>query len=290
MGYHKARTGAQLVLVPPDKTSCVCTPKFDEVMTYMDQEAQKFHYNCVDAPRSDMHSHGDGTGRNVANAACRLETYSGGIKCCQHQYFLTDRDQDDMIPDEVDTYFLKWRYYFEEYVPPTKSSPTSHQHLHHWVFLIDDTVNDYEEDNAKYGTQSIGKITANLTARDMGIEDIPSHYSKIVPLVMTPHCHAPSCIREELWNADTGEILCNVTAMYSSLEYGPLSQTFNELNYVAIPPCIFGHQPGLQTPFSLSPDTKIHAIKYFNNTYRHLGQMAQWTGMMVYDTDPFLFV
>lgn len=46
-------------------------------------------------------------------------------------------------------------------------------------------------------------------------------------------------------------------------------------------------QPGLQTPFSLKPTMKVLARKYFNNTYRHLGQMAQWTGLMVYDTDPF---
>merc|ERR1711948_21495 len=113
-------------------------------------------------------------------------------------------------------------------------------------FLIDAIVNDYEEDNAHYGHKSIGKITANLTARDMGIEDTPSEYKSFSPLVMTPHCHAPSCIREELWNADTGEIICNVTARYGDLKYGPLTQNFNEANYIAIPPCIFGDQPGLQ--------------------------------------------
>ena len=85
---------------------------------------------------------------------------------------------------------------------------------------------------------------------------------------------------------------------------------------------VFGDQPGLQSPFHLSPGTNITAIKYFNNTYRHLGQarrthsnydanyhaigrgdvcasplisallcvvrqMAQWTGLIAYDTDPF---
>ena len=38
---------------------------------------------------------------------------------------------------------------------------------------------------------------------------------------------------------------------------------------------------------SLTPETNLTAIKYFNNTYRHLGQMAQWTGLMVYDNDPY---
>ena len=44
---------------------------------------------------------------------------------------------------------------------------------------------------------------------------------------------------------------------------------------------------GLQFPVVLSPETNLTAVKYFNNTYRHLGQMAQWTGLMVYDTDPY---
>ena len=68
-------------------------------------------------------------------------------------------------------------------------------------------MNDYEEDNAEYGKESIGKITAHLKAKDMGLEDldkgstddgappVPRNFTTITPLVMTPHCHAPSCIR-----------------------------------------------------------------------------------------------
>jgi len=104
---------------------------------------------------------------------------------------------------------------------------------------------------------------------------------------MTPHCHAPSCIREEIWNADTGEILCNVSAEYGRPEYGSLNEVFNEKDYVAIPPCIFGDQAGLQTPWTLPFGTNITAIKYLNNTYRHLGQMAQWTGLIHYPGDAY---
>ena len=56
---------------------------------------------------------------------------------------------------------------------------------------------------------------------------------------------------------------------------------------MAIRPCLFGHQPGLPKPWTLRPDANLTAVKYFNNTWRHLGQMAQWTGLMVYDTDPW---
>ena len=64
----------------------------------------------------------------------------------------------------------------------------------------------------RYGTPSVGKLTARLTGKDIGLEDVPDRFSAITFYVMTPHCHAPSCIREEFWNADTGELICNVTA------------------------------------------------------------------------------
>merc|ERR1719499_1313415 len=120
-----------------------------------------------------MAQHGDGTGRPVANAACKPQTYHGGLMCCKHQVFLTDVEQDSLIPNQTDVYFLKWRYYFQEYVPATVPAPASHRHLHHWVFLIDQQVNDYEEDNAHYGEGSVGKLVARLKAKDMGLEDIP---------------------------------------------------------------------------------------------------------------------
>ena len=300
LAYHRTRSGGTITLLPTKTKACLCEPTTRDLITYMNSTTQAFGvYDCVDEPRSDMAKHGDGTGREVPNMACRMETYHGGLQCCKHSWFLTERHQDSMIPkDKVDTYFLKWRYYFQEYRPATRTSMASHKHLHHWVFLIDAQVNDYEEDNAEYGKESIGKITAHLKAKDIGLEDtgnptddgappVPKNFTSITPLVMTPHCHAPSCLRQELWNADTQQIICNMTAMYGNEQYGPTTQVFNEADYVTILPCIYGYQPGLQTPLSLNPETNITAIKYFNNTYRHLGQMAQWTGLMVYDTDPY---
>jgi hypothetical protein len=306
LAYHKARTGAMISLLPKTSQACICEPSVAAFLTYMGSEKNSFGYDCKAEPRSDMREKGDGTQRDgIPNAACDVKTYHGGLQCCKHKFLLTDKDQESLIPkDKEDVYFLKWRYYFQEYKP----EPTpSHKHLHHWVFLIDDAVNDYEEDNlpSHYGIDmgtGVGKITAHLTVRDMGLEDIAGAMednglpdypipfyanTTIKPLVMTPHCHAPSCIREELWNADTGEILCNMTAAYGNKRYGNLNSVFNEANYLTILPCIFGEQAGLQYPFVLSQDTNLTAIKYFNNTWRHLGQMAQWTGMMVYDTDPY---
>lgn len=221
------------------------------------------------------------------NPACDGMSYHGGLHCCHHTWYLTDTEDDANIPPEVDTYYLKWRYYFQEYTPPTLhpaalAAPASHEHLHHWVFLIDDAVNDYEEVGCPASvtdrSKCVGNITAHVTARTMGLEDVPKHFTGVTPYVMTPHCHAPSCLRQELWNADTNELICGVTARYGTDD----KELYNEANYVALPPCLWGHQPGLQKPITISPDTNLRAIKYFNNSFRHLGQMAQWTGLMTY--------
>lgn len=297
--YHKSRSGATITLVSAGNVTCVCEPSKKTYFSYMNQSTFEFDgYDCVDEPRSDMLRRGDGTGRNVSNAACDPQTYKGGLQCCKHQFFLTDAEQDSQIPEEEDVYFLKWRYYFQEYTPATETKEASHKHLHHMVFLIDDAINDYEEaQNPDHNNaiDHVGKIEAHITAMDLGLEDIsghmqdngnipmvPDNFTTITPLMLTPHCHAPSCIREELWNADTGEMICNTTATY-----GTGKGIFNESNYITINPCLFGYQPGLREPFHLSRDTNLTAVKYFNNTYRHLGQMAQWTGLMVYDTDPY---
>ena len=85
-----------------------------------------------------------------------------------------------------------------------------------------------------------------------------------------------------MWNADTNKIICNVTA-----RYGTGTDVFNERDTLAISPCLYGYQRGLEIPFKLTSDTNLYAVKYFNNTFRHLGQMAQWSGLLTYDTDPY---
>ena len=55
--------------------------------------------------------------------------------------------------------------------------------------------------------------------------------------------------REEFWNADTGEIICNVTAQYGDEKYGSTDDVFNEKDYITILPCIYGFQPGLQVQY-----------------------------------------
>lgn len=197
-----------------------------------------------------------------------MQTYHGGLQCCHHTWFLTDTNQGAEQTSAL-TYYLKWRFYFQEYQPATPTAPATHQHLHHWVFLIDANVNDYEEVKCSEDGICQSSISAHLPAEQMGLEDVPATFSGITPLVITPHCHAPSCLRQELYNADTGALLCGVTA-----RYGNGTAVFNERDYVALPPCLFGNQPGLLPPVTITPQTNLRAIKYFNNTFRHMGQMV----------------
>ena len=299
-GYHAApggKGGGSLKMLASDVDACVCAPHARNLFAYGDDALATWtNYDCVDEPRGDMLRRGDGTGREgVQNNACDMSTYHGGLRCCHHTWFLTDKAQAaETARPAVDTYYLKWRYYFQEYKPATGSAPASHLHLRHWVFLIDQQVNDYEESNlvARYGEATVGNITAHVTVDTMGFDvgggegpPVDPKWSSVQNFVMTPHCHAPSCIREEFWNEGTK--VCSVTANYGDEKYGSVNATFNEANYVAIPPCIFGEQAGLQFPITLKRGTNVTAHKFFNNTYRHLGQMAQWTGLFRFDTDKY---
>ena len=77
--YHKSRSGAQLTLVAAGNETCVCEPNTKTFFNYMNETTFEFDgYNCVDEPRSDMLRRGDGTGRNISNAACDPMTYKGG--------------------------------------------------------------------------------------------------------------------------------------------------------------------------------------------------------------------
>eukprot|EP01051_Picozoa_sp_SAG22_P019519 SAG22_NODE_3631_length_1605_cov_1.223772_3_plen_87_part_00 len=77
--------------------------------------------------------------------------------------------------------------------------------------------------------------------------------------------------------------LLSLSFAYSCRTLVAGNEIFNEANYIAIPPCIWGYQEGLRTPITIHPDTNLTAVKYFNNSFRHMGQMAQWTGLMVYE-------
>merc|ERR1712066_314026 len=81
------------------------------------------------------------------------------------------------------------------------------------------------------------------------------------------HCHAPACKSMELWNDDTGELLCNVTAEYNG----------DAECVLVLPPCLWGSaEEGLKPPPVLHLNSNLSCVKRANNTYGHWGTMALW--------------
>lgn len=92
------------------------------------------------------------------------------------------------------------------------------------------------------------------------------------------HCHAPTCITFELFNADTGEKICSQRPMYGS---GNASEDFQEDGYINIAPCVFGvKEDYLPTPpggeKGLPMSTRLYSKKVCHADYAHHGEMSLW--------------
>merc|ERR1712167_503095 len=59
----------------------------------------------------------------------------------------------------------------------------------------------------------------------------PTNATGVKFLTIHGHCHAPTCIVFELWNADSNELICWQTPIY-----GTSSTTFDEKGYLTVPP------------------------------------------------------
>jgi hypothetical protein len=81
-------------------------------------------------------------------------------------------------------------------------------------------------------------------------------------------------VLQELWNEDTGELLCRHRALY-----GTGLNAMDELDYVVgVPPCMWGLAPDdrLSPPPRLRLDTRLKAVQISNSTVYHRGVMNQW--------------
>ena len=92
-------------------------------------------------------------------------------------------------------------------------------------------------------------------------------------MMAASHCHAPNCIRQELINVDSGEVLCNGTT-----HVGTSQLNYNEAGYLFTPPCLWGDDAGddLMPPPVLMKNTTLQMVTVFNSTYWHPGQMGIW--------------
>merc|ERR1719348_1759266 len=272
--YHgsKTRTGGTLQLTALEAPTCICNNGIKGSINGV-----PFNKVCRDLPYGDL----------VAqhNPTCWVDTYQGGLSCCHHGILLLDKDQSP--PEELLTYHLKFRFYYQPYSPATDKAVASHKNLLRMYYQTEAYATEYDVPQCQKGTPSslcTHMITAHFTVGDMArncsLRNDPScwgvnydqEHQGINLIYAGGHCHAPSCISMELYNADTGSLLCS---HYPT--YGQTHEVYDELGYLALPPCLWGEEKdGLMPPVFLPFNANLTSIKRNNNTYAHYGEMASW--------------
>ena len=264
--YHgaKLRSGGTMNFASIDSPTCIC---YEGVKGSIN--GIPFHKNCLPEPKSDLLAE--------KNPTCFVDTYQGGLACCHHEVVLLDKEQ--VQPTEVMTYHMKFRFWFQEY------DEQVHENLIRIYWQTEALSTEYDIpkcDDSSPREDCIFTIKSNFTVRDM-MNDCDtrnntacwgdtSKFDGINLIYAAGHCHAPSCISMELYNADTNELLCRHDPVY-----GKTHDVFDELGYLAIPPCLYGPEDeGLMPPTFLSYDTNLFSLKRNNNTAAHYGEMASW--------------
>jgi len=228
------------------------------------------------------------------NPTCAAATYTGGLACCVNNMTLLDADQSPPLPDFEDDVFFRFRFYFEDY------APSRHQLLEHveWASNGCDSgcggdcpnrCNHIEFDVVEGAGSALGAdvqvfqstykagdmlaATCSMTSGQC-MDGSKVDDAKGFKLMMAAsHCHAPNCIRQELLNLDSGEVLCNGTTVL-----GGSDLTYDEEGYLFTPPCLWGdgEGDGLLPPPVLMKNTTLQMVTVFNSTFWHPGQMGIW--------------
>ena len=168
-----------------------------------------------------------------------------------HLYYLLDKNQSHLIPKQPLKYNMKMRFYFQEY------DPLKHLQLYRWHWQTAMGSGEYDVPKCKAGTppdQCVYTIKAKIRVSDFanGPCDYRSGLNALTPackvgsvgfkpIFLGGHCHAPTCLSMELFNADTGESICRNVPTYGHLTANATGdRRFEEKGYLALPPCVWG--------------------------------------------------
>lgn len=265
-------------------------------------DGKPFEKSCPMEPKGDLKKQG--------NPTCKLETYQGGLNCCIHEKFLLDQNQTVPWQDQVLEYRLKFRFYYQDYIKGTnaeeeaeeperfneeetsKANP-SHLDLPRFYWQTEVGAGEYdvpECHNPSDPSSCVHVITSRWKVEDFGdMEYFPKDDETVgIELIYAgPHCHAPTCLSMELYNDDTGELLCRVEPLRGegrNRKNDASKEAYDEAGFLAIPPCMWSHRKGegLMKPIFLSRNTTLLSIKRANSTYLHTGEMASWQMRGIY--------
>lgn len=285
LGYHKTRQSAILTVTTSAAPTCVCR---DPTATGGTIDGVRFSRDCAPFPTSTV--------RRDNNSICTLRTYGGGLACCAHGSLLLDADQ--AIPGVADTFFFRYRFYFEDYSQAVAGAategvasagiapPTVRNAFRLW-WGTEAHNTEYDVPKCTAGTlpaDCVHVISSNFTGADLfgqcmstgaacGDTKRVAADGGFQLVYAAAHCHAPACQSLELWNTDTGALICRNAAMYGN---GTAAQDESSFA-VGIPPCLWGSAAeGLPSPPILQLDTRLYSVKRVNNTNGHWGVMALW--------------
>ena len=281
--YHKSRAASVVSLTAVDAHTCICsTGTKGFIHSDMNPNPAPFRGGrCPPEPHFDLAA--------KHNPTCTIEQYSGGLKCCTSGNILLNKDQNPW-PDNKLTYYMKWRFYFQDYRPATPATadtpavPASHQNLVRFFKPTEGNAGEYDVVKAPAGTapeDTIYQITAHFQTKDgvaMCNPRTSPHCagaagSGISLAYASCHCHAPSCISCELWNADTSELICRQVPTYGKSMAATASNKYDEIGYIAVPPCLYGDEDdGLFPPPYLAYDQNLTSIKKVSSIYPRLGK------------------
>lgn len=285
--YHKAHAGMTLSMTAVGAVSCICdvatTGKLCETGGI---NCHSFVKSCLPAPNADLLAQ--------KNPTCNSAQYVGGLSCCGHKRIMLDVDQDP--GDVLLRYHMKFRFWFQEYIPnDPKTSKPSHYDLPRVYQQTEANAGEYDIPPAfaTPGHPVAGYPTWPLNTPTPGTKctgtcpDGPDceciheiHYQWTVgPLRLIyagGHCHAPACISIELfWQKSDGsrELLCAQMPKYGN----GTDARYDEAGYLALPPCLWGKDKGLLDSVFLPAGSTLYSIKKNRNTKTgHYGEMASW--------------
>ena len=191
------------------------------------------------------------------NPTCDLRTYVGGLSTCHHSWHLLDAEQDIPWADQPIEYWMKYRLYYQAYA--------NHISAFDITWSIAGATGEYDVPRCASGTpvdQCKHEISGTITPPGNDLHFVAAHY----------HCHAPTCLSLEIWNNDTGKLLCREVPYHGGEGLaGPAK--FDEPGYIAQRICLWGLHPPFEAP-PLVSGQKLWVKSVTNSTYGHHGEMA----------------
>lgn len=265
--YHKSKTASSISLWPAISTPvCICSiPAIPfghggGTIEYLPTgESIGFTTSCN--PSESVFTD--------QNPTCDLRTYAGGLQTCHHGWHLLDADQEVPWQDQPLEYWMKFRLYFQEYDDSHHVSAIYGPGWTQWG--IGANTAEYDIPRCPAGTpveQCTHEITGTVTPPGSGVPGegyhvVAAHY----------HCHAPTCLSLEVYNNQTGELLCREETYHGQgTDLKPGGDKFDQEGYIDIAPCMWGSPPLMPPPLVSGIPLFIKAVT--NSTYGHYGDMA----------------